>query len=166
MLKVFTIKYEDKLESFNDALLANFLADKEVIRWNSHFFARKNDYFWTVIVEYKMICTSSPAIPGKIETKRDERYKEILTENDWPLFNRLREWRGEVSKKEGVPPYIIFTNIQLAKIAVTQPGSLNALQEIEGVGNAKREKYGAVIIKIIESFRLPLKTQNGESKNG
>jgi hypothetical protein len=27
----------------------------------------------------------------KTEKGRDESYKEVLTENDWPLFNVLRE---------------------------------------------------------------------------
>ena len=88
-----------------------------------------------------------------------------MTENDWPLFEVLREWRGESSKKEGVPPYIIFTNIQLAKIAVTRPTSLNALQDIEGIGNAKREKYGKAILLIIKSHGLPVKTNKGGKKD-
>jgi superfamily II DNA helicase RecQ len=55
----------------------------------------------------------------------------LLSENDWPLFKVLREWRGELSKKEGIPPYIICTNIKLAKLAVMRPSSLNGLQEID-----------------------------------
>jgi hypothetical protein len=43
MLKVFTLKYEERTESFNDSLMSNFLADKEILRWESHFFERKNE---------------------------------------------------------------------------------------------------------------------------
>jgi len=32
MLKIFTIKYEEKTESFNNGALTNFLADKELLR--------------------------------------------------------------------------------------------------------------------------------------
>ncbi len=49
MLKIFTLKYEEKSKSFNDSMLSNFLADKEILRWESHFFERKNEYFWTVL---------------------------------------------------------------------------------------------------------------------
>jgi superfamily II DNA helicase RecQ len=45
-----------------------------------------------------------------------------------PLFNQLREWRRERCKRDGVPPYIVCTNKQLAQMAVqrpqTKPGEL------------------------------------------
>src|SRR3972149_8245705 len=142
MLRIFTLKYEERSESFNDSNMTNFLSDKELLRWESNFFERKNEYFWTVLVEYRpSIYTQGESLLKK-ETNKDESYKEILTDNDWPLFNILREWRTEQSKKEGVPPYIICNNMQLARIVVKRPSSLNALQEIEGIGKAKIEKYG------------------------
>lgn len=61
--------------------------------------------------------------------KKEEGYKTILTDADWPLFKMLKEWRGEESKKEGVPSYIICNNMQLARISVMRPTSLNALQD-------------------------------------
>ena len=81
------------------------------------------------------------------------------------MFKRLREWRGETSKAERVPPYIIFTNMQLAKIAITRPESLNALQGIEGVGNVKRKKYGEQLIELIKSFGINVKKEDGEIQN-
>ena len=100
MLKVFTIKFENNLESFNDSLLSNFLSDKEVIRWESRFFENKKVFYWTVVVEYMASSASKGILPAKKVEKKDEKYKEILTENDWPLFNRLRDWRVERGKEE------------------------------------------------------------------
>jgi superfamily II DNA helicase RecQ len=165
MLKIFTIKYEERTESFNDGALSNFLSDKELLRWESHFFERKNEYFWTVLVEYRLAVTAAAGPIGKPEKSKDERYKELLTDNDWPLFNRLREWRAERSKAEGVPPYIICTNTQLAKITVMRPSSLNALQSIEGIGRAKSEKYGTEILQLIASYGAPEATTKKENRN-
>ncbi len=152
MLRIFTSKFEEKTETINDTALADFLSGKDIIRWESSFFTRKNDHYWTVIVEYEHNGVGiTPTIPSEEKSKKDD-YKKILGEDDWPLFKALREWRGEKSKDEGVPPYIIFTNMQLAKISITRPVSLNALQQIEGIGNAKREKYGKEVIAISESF--------------
>jgi superfamily II DNA helicase RecQ len=166
MLKIFTIKFEDKLESFNDAVLHDFLADKAIIKWESHFFERKNDCYWTVMVEYSLLSPSANTTFTKTTSQKEENYKELLTENDWPLFNVLREWRGKTCKEEGVPPYIIFTNMQLAKIAVTRPNSLNALQEIEGIGNSKREKYGRAILQLIQENGFPAVPGGGAAENG
>jgi ATP-dependent DNA helicase RecQ len=166
MLKIFTIKFENNIESFNDSILSNFLADKNVIEWEGHFFERKSDHYWTIIVEYVAPSDCPSTHLDKMEKKKDERYREILTDSDWPLFNHLREWRADKSKKQGVPPYIIFTNLQLANIAVTRPESLNALQQLEGIGNAKKEKYGNEIIQLIKTFGLPVKTNHMGEKNG
>jgi superfamily II DNA helicase RecQ len=166
MLKIFTIKFESSIESFNDSILSNFLSDKTVVRWESHFFTNKNECYWTVLVEYKSLSAPSATLFQKEEKKRDEEYKKILTGNDWPLFKRLREWRNEKGKAQGVPPYIILTNVQLAHISVTRPQSLNALQEIQGIGNAKKQKYGNEIINIIKSFGLPVQENKVEEHNG
>jgi ATP-dependent DNA helicase RecQ len=166
MLKIFTLRFEDKVQGFNDEIIFNFLCDKEVISWKSYFFERRNDKFWTIMLEYKPCDSQSASIPGKTREKRDQTYKDLLSENDWPLFKRLREWRGETSKAEGIPPYIICNNIQLAKIAVTRPNSLNELQEIEGIGNAKREKYGTDILKLVGIFETSGSAVKGEKLNG
>ncbi len=161
MLKIFTIKFEDKLETFNDSMLSNFLGDKEIISWESHFFERKNEHYWTVIAEYRLSSTDKGSEGSDEKGNKKENYNDILTENDIPLFNRLREWRKDKSKDEGVPPYIIFTNRQLAEIAVTKPSSLNALQEIKGIGDGKRKKYGEDLLEMIEAHVYPVKEEDG-----
>jgi hypothetical protein len=44
MLELFTFKYEERTV-FNDNVMSNFLADKEIHRWEGHFIERKNEYF-------------------------------------------------------------------------------------------------------------------------
>ncbi len=112
-------------------MLSNFLLDKEILRWESHFFERKNEYFWTVLIEYRQSVPVQTVPTKKTEVSRDESYKELLSEKDWPLYNVLRDWRAERSKKEGIPPYIICNNMQLAKITVAWPPSRNAIEHSE-----------------------------------
>lgn len=64
------------------------------------------------------------------------------------LFNLFREWRSKRSRKEGVPPYVLFNNNQLAQIVIKRPQSLAELSKIEGIGKAKLEKYGQEILEI------------------
>jgi len=150
MLKVLTLKFEEKTEGFDDSFLSNQLAGKKIISWNAQFIQRKADHYWTVLVEYEPVSFLPSDQP--VAKRQNQSYKDIMTEQDWPLFEALRKWRGETSRKEGVPPYILFTNLQLAKIAVTKPSSLNALQQIQGIGKAKRENYGKAVLNIIGSF--------------
>ena len=80
--------------------MSNFLVNKEILRWECHFFERKNEYFWTVLVEYRPSTISRIEPARKTEKGRDESYKEKLTENDWPLFNVLREWRASEDQSQ------------------------------------------------------------------
>jgi superfamily II DNA helicase RecQ len=151
MIRIFTLKFKDSVESFDDSVITDFFSDKEIKKWEAHFFERKAGNYWTIVVEYESLISQSNVIPSKKNVKKNEGYKELLKEQDWPLFNRLRDWRGEKGKSDGVPPYIIFTNLQLGQLTVKKPLSLNAFQEIEGVGDVKKKKYGNEIIQIIKS---------------
>ena len=77
-----------------------------------------------------------------------------------PLFNTLRQWRNEKSKKDGVPPYIILNNKQLAEISQRRPQSKYDLMKVEGIGKAKVEKYGDDILKI--TLHLEVAEENDE----
>ena len=154
MLKIFTLKFEERIESFNDSMLTEFLAGRRVTRWEAHLIRRKRDHYWTILVECEHAGSEDPhPPPGSQGSGKGDDYRSILSEDDWPLFELLRRWRTERSGAEGVPPYIILTNMQLAKIAVTRPSSLNALQCIQGIGDAKREKYGKDILGVVTLFR-------------
>ena len=80
---------------------------------------------------------------------RDESWKEILTPHDQPLFNALRDWRMQRSRLEGIPPYVICNNRQLAEMAHNRPQSLGALMRIGGIGKKKAEKYGEEMLAVL-----------------
>lgn len=57
------------------------------------------------------------------------------------VFERLRAWRGEVAKEQGVPAYVVFHDATLREIATRLPASREELGTISGIGEAKLEKY-------------------------
>jgi ATP-dependent DNA helicase RecQ len=65
------------------------------------------------------------------------------------LFQKLRRWRLETAREQGVPPYVIFHDATLLAIARTRPGSRHALDGLPGVGAAKLERYGAALLAVI-----------------
>ncbi|MDM4767036.1 DNA helicase RecQ [Pelomonas sp. SE-A7] len=66
-------------------------------------------------------------------------------------FEALKAWRAEVAKEHGLPAYVIFQNVTLAEMARQQPGSLDELAGISGVGAKKLEAYGREILRVLES---------------
>ncbi|MFT5224133.1 MAG: DNA helicase-2/ATP-dependent DNA helicase PcrA, partial [Glaciecola sp.] len=70
-------------------------------------------------------------------------------EADGPLFEALRDWRGELARSTGKPAYTIFANVTLMEIAEARPADLRALSGCRGVGPTKLEKYGDEVLEIV-----------------
>jgi ATP-dependent DNA helicase RecQ len=61
----------------------------------------------------------------------------------------LKTVRTRIAREEQVPAYIVFSDRTLAELAVRRPRSLNALQDVRGVGPMKLERYGARFLAAI-----------------
>lgn len=70
----------------------------------------------------------------KVKTKRERVRDE--------LFEVLRQLRRELSRKEGIPPYQIFSDATLEEMAAKRPLLDSELIEISGVGEKKLKRYG------------------------
>ncbi|HOB56871.1 MAG TPA: DNA helicase RecQ [Rhodoglobus sp.] len=68
-----------------------------------------------------------------------------------PLFERLRSWRAEEAREQGVPAYIVFGDATLRGIAVTRPATLAELGGISGVGEKKLEQYGESLLEVVSA---------------
>jgi superfamily II DNA helicase RecQ len=54
-------------------------------------------------------------------------YREILNEQEYALFDKLRQLRKEVAEKQGIPVYAIFTNDHLASMIKNKIAGLNGI---------------------------------------
>ena len=75
--------------------------------------------------------------PVKSAKKSDDSWREILKDEQLPLYHHMREWRNEVARQAGLQPYVICNNKQLATIVNEQPTNVTQLIKIEGFGQAK-----------------------------
>lgn len=73
-----------------------------------------------------------------------------LSNRDRDLFDLLRNWRVEIAKAKGVPPYVIFHDRTLAAIATERPTDTVELLQITGVGEKKAGRYGDDIARIVK----------------
>ncbi|MDO5779655.1 MAG: DNA helicase RecQ [Clostridium sp.] len=67
------------------------------------------------------------------------------------LFNKLRIWRRDTAIKEGVKPYIIFSDATLIELCNKLPKTEQELLEIRGMGEKKFNKYGEDLLKKLKS---------------
>ena len=75
-----------------------------------------------------------------------------LSERDLALFDALREWRRDLAKDSGVPPYVIFHDKTLRAIAEARPSSKSSLVALPGVGAKKAERYADDVARVIREM--------------
>jgi len=61
-------------------------------------------------------------------------------------FETLRAWRRDRAAEQRVPPYVIFQDKTLLEIAMVEPGDLERLAHIPGVGQTKLDRYGKGVL--------------------
>jgi ATP-dependent DNA helicase RecQ len=68
------------------------------------------------------------------------------------LMGMLRELRKKVSKKLGVPPFVVFQDPSLEDMALKYPITIDELINIHGVGEGKAKKYGSSFVELINRY--------------
>ncbi len=71
---------------------------------------------------------------------------------DTVLFDLLKELLKEISKKENLPPFVIFQEPSLADMTVQYPITIEEMCQITGVGVGKAQKYGQPFIELIKKY--------------
>lgn len=80
---------------------------------------------------------------------RAAEYRPVRSPAGGPLFDRLRDWRRERAKADGVPAYVVFHDATLALIATEKPRDWADLAGITGIGPAKLDRYADEILAIV-----------------
>lgn len=71
---------------------------------------------------------------------------------DEVLMAMLKDLRKKVSKKLGVPPFVVFQDPSLEDMALKYPISITELGSIHGVGEGKAKKYGKDFAELIARY--------------
>ena len=141
-----------------EAELNKFLRSVRVLQVQKEFVNLGTNSFWNFCVEY---IESSSVRAKSARSKVD--YKEVLSPEDFDLFSKLRDLRKALATEEAIPVYAICTNEQLAEIAKQRPQSMVDLKKVDGLGEAKVEKYGERILECAGLTAL-LNAQEGPSE--
>lgn len=66
-------------------------------------------------------------------------------------FQALRLLRTEIAREQGVPPYVVFHDKTLREMVARSPRTLDDLAQVQGVGEAKLERYGERFLAALNS---------------
>lgn len=65
------------------------------------------------------------------------------------LFEQLRRWRLDTARTMSVPAFTVMPDVTLRDIATAKPKTLKQLGVLRGIGEARMEKFGADILRVI-----------------
>jgi superfamily II DNA helicase RecQ len=126
--------------------LNQFLGTHRIVGIDRQFVDNGLNSFWALCVRY-LDGSETPALlqKGKVD------YREILNADDFALFAKLRLLRKEISEQDGVPPYALFTNEQLALMIRKKVRTKEDMGEIDGIGPARLDKYSARFLAVLQT---------------
>ena len=140
---------EAEAEAETEAESNQVLAEGRVLAGQRPFVGAGESSSWA-------ICVSLAPAPGRLPEavkaggvrRIDDR--EVLDEADFAVYARLRKLRKprklrklckEIAEGEGVAPFTVFTNEQLATMVQQRVSTREAMAAIDGVGSARLERY-------------------------
>lgn len=145
-IRIFNILISDNGES--QAEMNRFLAGQKVLEIEQHFYENEKGASWCFCVRYLSSSTSTYASSNQ---RQKIDYREILNENEFAIFSKLRECRKIIAATDAVPAYAVFTDEELANISRLPEITVTKLISVKGIGDKKVEKYGNHLIELLSS---------------
>ncbi|MEX1126661.1 MAG: ATP-dependent DNA helicase UvrD2 [Acidimicrobiia bacterium] len=71
---------------------------------------------------------------------------------DPDLIERLKTWRLDQARSQGVPAYVVFNDRTLEAIASLRPSTETDLLEVPGIGPAKLDAYGDQLLDLLAGY--------------
>jgi len=86
------------------------------------------------------------ALTRPVSTPEPAKHRAGEIGCDEALFEQLRQLRKQLADEQGVPPYIVFSDVALRQMARSYPQSQADFARISGVGEKKLREYGNVFM--------------------
>ena len=127
LARVLTLRFDPRLEAFDDQPLREFLAQRAVLAVREHFFQCNHVPYMAVMVTYALEPSTPNSVPrDSTQGRKGVDWRAQVAEAEIPLFDALRDWRAERARRDGVAPYMVCTNRQLAAMIEACPQSMRS----------------------------------------
>ena len=67
------------------------------------------------------------------------------------VFEELKKWRREIAAARNIPPYCVFHDSTLIRVANELPKAKKDLERVKGIGKKKLEAYSDAILEIVRA---------------
>ena len=101
---------------------------------------------WAVLKGERQVTRRQEERPAHLRTQLTE------SPDTAPLFELLRQKRRELADKQGVPPFMVFSDKTLHDMAQVKPQTSRDFLEVNGVGQQKLARYGQLMMDVIGEY--------------
>ncbi|WP_042347444.1 DNA helicase RecQ [Bacillus massiliigorillae] len=160
--KVLQFKF-DQLSVYN---LMGKQSSKEVNQFIDYLIAE--EYITMKQGEYPYLEVSPKGIRVLKQQEQVWRKEEIRSQTvskQHPLFERLREIRKEIASREGVPPFVIFSDETLQDMCNKLPQTLEGMLDVKGIGQVKRDKFGEAFLQVIVDYKESIESTDNTGQS-
>jgi ATP-dependent DNA helicase RecQ len=92
--------------------------------------------------------------PTRVKAQRSRTQKPAdVGPEDAGLWDALRACRQALASEQGVPAYVIFHDRTLREMLEHRPSNPTELLSVNGVGQAKLERYGERFLEVLADER-------------
>ena len=95
----------------------------------------------------RLAAAKAAGVPGISGTKKAAI--QVGAGADPEVYELLKAWRAQESRRSGLPAFVIFHDTALAAMAEARPSSIDGLLGLPGVGPVKAGRYGSAIIEVV-----------------
>lgn len=171
LIDVLRGKQTDKVTQFQHQNVSTFGIGSELsdAQWRSVFRQLVARGYLNVNYDYGQLMLaemSRPLLKGeetielRLETKAEKlpsakkkgKKQLDIPETDLELWEALRACRKQFADTQKVPPYVIFHDATLHEMLTQRPTNLSELGSISGIGQNKKEKYGAGFLAVLADY--------------
>ena len=106
-------------------------------------------------VQLAVITREDFSVKARRQRQREESAKAFETADkseNLELFNRLKVIRKHIADEHQWPAYVVLSDRSLHHLAIERPTTLEAFGNTFGIGEHKRDSFGAEFIEIIKEY--------------
>ncbi len=134
-------------------------SDERLLEWAQSFLDLHKEVMKDYTEKYEQYKKEANKAEGSVqeiipttEEKKVATMSAALPVEETEIFKELKVYRLNKSWEEKIKPYYIYNDNQLKDLISKMPRNKEELQMVAGFGEAKINKYGNDILKIIEKY--------------
>ena len=121
--------------------LNRFLSFHRIVNVEKRLIDGERGTGWLFLVEYGTDTKQQNQGATRID------YREVLNDQEYAVFDHLRQLRKSMAEQHGIPVYAVFTNQHLASMVKKPPKTIKDISAISGVGEARVKQFGEAFLK-------------------